>query len=54
MNRQIIDEKMGIRYTPQDNYYLPDLALPTEEEQSIGVWVQSFTCSVRKFQKIHN
>ena len=40
MNRQIIDEKTGIDYTLQDNYYLPNLALSTEKEQSIGVWGQ--------------
>ena len=40
MNRQIIDKKMGVGYTMQDNYYLPDLALPAEEEQPIGIWGQ--------------
>ena len=28
MNRQIIDEKTGIGYTLQDNYYLPNLHYP--------------------------
>ena len=40
MNRQIIDEMTGIGYTLQDSYYLPDLALPAEGEQSIGIWGQ--------------
>ena len=38
MNRQITDEKTGIGYTLQGNYYLPDLALSAEEGQSIGIW----------------
>lgn len=34
-------EQLGGTYTLQDDYYLPDLALPTEEEtQPIGVWGQ--------------
>lgn len=34
-----LDEKTGIRYTLLGDYYLPDLALSTEEEQeNIGVW----------------
>ncbi len=37
MNRQIIEEKMGIDYTLHDNYYLPDRALPAEEEQHIVI-----------------
>ena len=40
MNRQITNEKADIRYALQDNYYLPDLALPAEEEQPIGIWGQ--------------
>ena len=31
---------MGGTYTIQDNYCLPDLTVPTEEEHPIGVWVQ--------------
>lgn len=40
MNRQIIDEKTGIGYTLQANYYLSKLALPAEEERPIGIWGQ--------------
>lgn len=38
MNRQIIDEKTDIGYTLQDNYYLPNFALPTGKEHPIGIW----------------
>ena len=40
MNKQITDARAGIGYTQQDNYNLPDLALPTEKEQHVGIWAQ--------------
>ncbi len=39
MKKHFTDEKTGISYTLQGDYYLPDLVLPTEEEYAnIGVW----------------
>ena len=39
MKQYLIDEKMGIAYTLQGDYYLPDVALPNEKAQeSIGIW----------------
>ena len=39
MKKHFTDERTGISYTFQGDYYLPDLALPTEEEhKNIGVW----------------
>ena len=35
-----IFEKMGGTYTKVGDYYLPDLALPAEEQQPIGIWGQ--------------
>ena len=32
MKKHIIDEKTGIGYTLQGDYYIPDLALPPEKE----------------------
>ena len=40
MKQHFTDEKTGIRYTLQGDYYLPDLALPAEEQQPIGIWGQ--------------
>ena len=40
MKQYFTDEKTGIRYTLQGDYYLPDLALPAEEQQPIGIWGQ--------------
>lgn len=33
-------EQMGGTYTRQGNYLLPNLVLPAEDEQTIGVWGQ--------------
>ena len=39
MKKNFTDEKTGISYTLLGDYYLPDLALPAEEEhENIGVW----------------
>lgn len=40
MEKRIYNEKNGIRYTLQGNYYLPDLKLPDEENKPIGLWGQ--------------
>ena len=40
MKQHFTDEKTGIRYTLQGDYYLPDFALPAEEQQPIGIWGQ--------------
>lgn len=50
MNRQNTNEKADIRYTLQGAYYLPDLSLSAEEEQSIGIWRQRH----RRFLKEHH
>lgn len=39
MERHIVDEKTGISYTLQGDYYLPDLGLPPEtDNRPIGAW----------------
>lgn len=39
MRKHFTNERTGISYTLQGDYYLPDLALPAEEEhENIGVW----------------
>ncbi|EOS81582.1 hypothetical protein C817_00571 [Dorea sp. 5-2] len=40
MENRIYDENNGLWYARQGEYYLPELALPPEEENPIGVWVQ--------------
>ena len=40
MEKHIYNEQTGISYTLHGDYYLPNLALPDEEEQPIGLWGQ--------------
>ena len=40
MEKVIYDEKNGLWYELQGDYYIPCLRLPEEEQQSIGVWGQ--------------
>ncbi|MBP9989222.1 MAG: TnpV protein [Ruminococcus sp.] len=39
MEKHIVDEKTGISYTLQGDYYIPDLTLPDEDKTiKIGIW----------------
>ena len=40
MKQHFTDERTGISYTLQGDYYLPDLALPAEEQVNVGIWGQ--------------
>ena len=40
MENRIYDEKNGLWYAKQGDYYLPELALHPKEEKPIGVWGQ--------------
>ena len=40
MEKVIYDEKNGIWYKIQGDYYIPCLKLPEEEQQPVGVWGQ--------------
>ena len=52
MEKHIYNEQTGISYTLQGDYYLPDLALPDEEEQPIGVWGQRHLRYIRQHRKV--
>lgn len=52
MKNHITDKKTNIGYTMQGDYYLPDLALPAEEEQPIGIWGQRRLRYIREHKKI--
>ncbi len=49
MENRIYDEKNGLWYEKQGDYYLPCLSLPEEEAQPIGVWGQRH----RRYLKEH-
>ncbi len=52
MKNHITDEKTGIGYTLQGDYYLPDLALPAEKEQPIGIWGQRHLRYIRQHKRL--
>ncbi len=52
MKKHITDEKTGISYTLQGDYYLPDLVLPPEEEQLIGIWGQRHLRYIRQHKRL--
>ena len=46
-----IFEKMGGTYTQVGDYLLPDLELPEEEQQPIGVWGQRHRCYLKEHRR---
>lgn len=53
MKQHYTDEKTGISYTLQGDYYLPDLILPDEkEERHIGVWGQRHAKYLKQNHKV--
>ncbi len=53
MKQHYIDEKTGISYTLQGNYYLPDLAFPTEKEtKPIGIWGQRHKRYLKEHKRV--
>ena len=52
MKQQFTDERTGIGYTLQGDYYLPDLQLPPEKETEIGVWGQRHLRYLKQNRKV--
>lgn len=52
MEKHIYNEQTGISYTLQGDYYLPDLALPDEKEQPIGLWGQRHLRYIKQHRKV--
>lgn len=52
MEKHIHNEQTGISYTLQGDYYLPNLALPDEEEQPIGLWGQRHLRYIKQHRKV--
>ena len=51
MDKYIYDDKNGMWYELQGDYYIPCLILPAEKEQPIGLWGAAFAVSERTSQK---
>lgn len=52
MKQHYIDERTGIRYTLQGDYYLPDLVLPVKETKSISVWGQRHKRYLKEHKRV--
>ncbi len=53
MKQHYIDEKTGISYTLQGDYYLPDLVLPAEKEnRSVGILGQRHLRYLKQHRKV--
>ena len=51
MKQRIYNEHTGISYTLQGNYYLPDLALPEQEDKPNGLWGQRHLRYIKQYHK---
>ena len=52
MDKYIYNEKNGLWYEVQGNYYLPCLKLPEERTAYIGVWGQRHLRYIREHRKV--
>ena len=52
MEKVIYDEKNGLWYELQGDYYIPCLKLPEEEQQPIGVWGQRHLRYIKLHRKV--
>ncbi len=51
MEKRIYDEKNGLWYELQGDYYLPCLSLPEEEQKTIGVWGQRHLRYIKEYKR---
>ena len=52
MEKRIYNEHTGISYTLQGDYYLPDLALPEQEDKPIGLLGQRHLRYIKQHHKV--
>ena len=52
MEMVIYDEKNGLWYELQGDYYIPCLKLPKEEQQPIGVWGQRHLRYLKQYHRV--
>ena len=53
MDKYIYDDKNGLWYELQGDYYIPCLILPAEKEQPIGLWGQRHLRYLKEYRKCH-
>lgn len=52
MERYIFDERNGLWYELQGDYYLPCLKLPEGEQQPVGLWGQRHLRHIKQYRKV--
>lgn len=52
MDKYIYDDKNGLWYELQGDYYIPCLILPAEKEQPIGLWGQRHLRYLKEYRKV--
>ena len=52
MKNRIYDEKNGLWYELQGDYYIPCLKLPEEEQQPIGIWGHRHLRYIKQHRKV--
>lgn len=52
MEKYIYDEKNGLWYELQGDYYIPCLKFPEEEQQPIGIWGQRHLRYIKQNRKV--
>lgn len=52
MDKYIYDDKNGLWYELQGDYYIPCITLPAEKEnKTIGVWGECHLCYLKEYRK---
>ena len=52
MEKCIYDEKNGLWYEKQGDYYIPCLSLPEQENKSIGIWGQRHLRYIKQHKRV--
>lgn len=52
MEKYVIDEKTGIHYMLQGDYYLPVVVLPAEKKRQIGIWGQRHLRYIKTHRRV--
>lgn len=52
MKNRIYDEKNGLWYEKQGNYFIPYLSIPEEEQKPIGIWGQRHLRYIKQHKRV--
>lgn len=52
MENRIYDEKNGLWYEKQGDYFIPCLSLPEEKSKPIGVWGQRHLRYIKQYKRV--